>query len=312
MVVRSFVAGSVLCILATGAFADELPAACKVPVTVPAVFETATEQVLDQPERTEIRTQPAQYIAEAAEFEVKPPEIHYEIVPAVYETVTEQVLIKPERTETVVIPAEYESFTEQILVRPAYITWELKAEFVGKQLDEQTDLSLDRMSYFDPVEIPAEYQSVTRTRIVTPERSETRIIPALFQTLVKQVLVQPAEIKEIQVPAEYETVVVQKQAQPASEEFVSIPATYRTIEKQVTIRDATVEWRAAPCADQLSAESIKRLQSALEAEGFPIEIDGVMGRSSLIALRDFQRQSGLAEGQITFESLDALGVQLTQ
>ena len=312
MTMRSMLVIGAISFVALEMRAEENARICKAPVVVPATFEIVTEQILDQPERTEIQTVPAKYESVERQFQVQAPTIQYKIVPAIYETVTEQVQIKPERTETVVIPAEYESYTEQILVQPAHTVWRLRPQYLGEALGLDERSSIDLKDYFEAVDVPAEYQSVTRTRIVTPERSETRIIPAQYQTLVKRVVVEPSRIEEVHKPAEYEIVQVEELVAPAREEFVSVPATYRTIEKKVAASEAVLSWRDAPCEDQLSVGDIRRIQEALATAGFQLEIDGVLGPTTLNSLSEYQRKNGLAEGRVTFESLNMLGVQLTQ
>ena len=159
-----------------------------------------------------------------------------------------------------------------------------------------------------PIDVPAEYKTVTRTRVVTPEQSETRIVPAEYRTLVKQVLVEPARVEPIEVPAEYETIRVERLVSPAREEIIVIPATYRTVEKRVVTGGGTAEWRDVLCDAALTPRVMKDLQRSLTEAGFAVEEDGVFGPATRTALEGFQREQGLGVGQLTFETLQALGV----
>ena len=273
--------------------------ACRGRVLIPETFETVTEQVLDQPERTEIRTFPARYETVTQHVETRKATLEYRIIPAVYESVTEQVLIRPERTETLIIPAEYETYTEQVLIRQAYTRVELQDGMLPDQAEAGEVVS---------VEVPAEYKSVTRTRIVTPEQSETRLLPAEYRTVVKQVLVEPARVETVDVPAEYESIEVEQLVEPAREEVVLIPATYRTIETRVITGGGEVEWQDVICPQNLSREKIRQIQTALSQAGYVVSSDGVLGAETRQALTAFQRQAGLAMGQVTQETLAALGL----
>ena len=282
------------------AWSDDAPQGCRAPVLIPETFETVTEQVLDQEERTEIRYSPAEYETVQEKVRVREAATEYRIVPAVYESVTEQVLVRPERTETHIIPAEYETYTEQVLVRQAYTTWKLKDEVVGRSVVADGSAEGSAGEVLTPVDVPA--------RVVTPEQSETRIVAAEYRTLVKQVLVEPARIEPIEVPAEYETIQVERLVSPAREEIVLIPATYRTVEKRVVTGGGTAEWRDMPCEGAFTPKTIKDVQSALTEAGFAVEEDGVFGPATRTALEGFQRERGLGVGQLTYETLQVLGI----
>ena len=290
------------------AWSDDAPQRCRAPVLIPETFETVTEQVLDQAERTEIRYSPAEYETVQEKVQVREAAIEYRIVPAVYEAVTEQVLVRPERTETHIIPAEYETYTEQVLVRQAYTTWKLKDEVVGRSVAADASVEGSAGEVLTPVDVPAKYKTVTRTRMVTAEQSETLIVPAEYRTLVKQVLGEPARVEPIEVPAEYETVSVERLVSPAREEIVVIPATYRTVEKRVITGGGTAEWRDVLCETAITPKTMKDVQRALTAAGFAVEADGVFGTATRRALEGFQREQGLGVGQLAFETLQALGV----
>jgi Putative peptidoglycan binding domain len=298
---------TVLGLLTIGrAWPDDAPERCRAPVLIPETFETFTEQVLDQDERTEIRYFPAEYETVQEKVQVREAATEYRIVAAVYEAVTEQVLVRPERTETHIIPAEYETYTEQVLVRQAYTTWKLRDEVVGRSVAEHGAAE----NMLTPLDVPAEYKTVTRTRVITPEQSETRIVPAEYRTLVKQVLVVPARVEPIEVPAEDETIYVERLLSPAREEIVVIPATYRTVEKRIVTGGGTAEWRDVLCDAALTRKAIKGVQNALNEAGFAVEEDGMFGPATRTALEGFQRERGLGVGQLTYETLQALGVTI--
>lgn len=309
MQIKLMIAAAAGLLILGPALAEDATGTCYAPVLIPETFETVTEQVLHEPERTEIRIYPAEYRTVPQLIEVKQAATEYRIVPAVYEAVTEQVLVRPERTETVVIPAEYETYTEHVLVRQAYSVLDLKEDVAGRGIAGEDDASKPPGNeVLASVEVPAEYKTITRTRIVKPEQSETHIIPAEYQTLVKQVLVEPARVEPVTIPAEYETLMIEQLVRPAREEIVSLPATYRTVEKQIVTGEGRAEWKTVLCDEDMSPGTITALQKALSQIGHAVEIDGKFGPATMSALEGYQREQGLGVGQLSLETLEALGI----
>ncbi len=287
--------------------------ACFARVLIPETTEVVTEQVVDKPEASEITVIPAQYETVTEQVLVKEETKEYQVIPAVYETVTEQVIETPERTETIVIPAEYETYTEQVMIRPAYTTWKPGAGLYGRS-DSVTTLNADGTSAVATgellcrVEVPAQYETVTRTRLVAPERTETKVIPATYKTVTKQVVAQPPQVVETIVPAVYDTVTVQKLVSPAREEVTVIPATYKTVEKRVVTGGGGLEWREVLCDTNATSSKIAEVQQALTAAGFAVPADGSFGPQTLRAMEAYQRSKGLPVGYLTVDTVKSLGV----
>ena len=91
--------------------------------TMPAKYETVTEQVLIKEASSRLEVVPATYETVTEQVEVKPASYRSETIPAEYETVTEQVLAKDASTRIERIPAQYETVTETIQVSPASTKW---------------------------------------------------------------------------------------------------------------------------------------------------------------------------------------------
>ncbi|KCZ94316.1 peptidoglycan-binding domain-containing protein [Hyphomonas johnsonii] len=290
---------------------DADPGSCYARVLIPETTEVVTEQVLDTPERTELTLIPATFETVTEQVLVKEQAISYSVEPAVFETVTDQIVEMPEHTESVVIPAEYDTYTEQVLVRPSYSTWKPGAGLFGRNAAAGTAETASVVATGDllcRVEIPAQYDTVTRTRLVRPEKTETRIIPATYRTITKQVVVTPARVVETLIPAEYETVTVQKMVTPAQEQTVVIPATYRTIEKRVVTGGGGLEWREVLCDTNAPPAKIAQVQAALTAKGYEVPADGNFGPATLTAMENYQRANGLPVGYLTISTVESLGV----
>ena len=202
-----------------------------------------------------------------------------ETVPPVYTTVNERVMVKEasERIET--IPAVYETVTERVLVKPAYTTWK-KGEGAITKVDNSTG------EIMCLVEVPAEYKTVT-----------------------KRVLKTPASTRKVTVPAEYQTVRVRKLVEPAKERTIDIPAEYDMVVKREKISDSRLEWRSILCETNADRDVIASLQRALKRRGYdPGRVDGVLGRETMDAVATYQRNKGMASGQLTMETLKSLNV----
>ena len=287
---------------------------CFARVLIPETTEVLTEQVVDRAEATEIKVIPASYETVTEQVLVKEETTEFKVIPAQYETVTEQVIVTPERTETIVIPAEYETYTEQVLVRPAYTTWKPGNGLYGRGA-AGTGAGTGPDGYAQStgellcrVEVPAQYDTVTRTRIATPERTETKIIPATYETVTRQVVAQPPQVVEEVIPAVYETRTVQKLVTPAQEETIVIPATYKTIEKRVVTGGGGLEWREVLCDTNASSAKIAEVQRALAAKGYDVPADGAFGPATVSAMEQYQRANGLPVGYLTVGTVESLGV----
>ena len=287
---------------------DAEPGSCYARVLIPETYEIQTEQVLDQPEHTEARVIPATYETVVERILVKEQAMTYQVVPPVYQVETEQLLVVPEQTETVIIPAEYETFTEQVLVRPAYVTWKPGTGLYGRAQGGGDNVTLATGEVLCRVEVPAQYDTVTRTRLKSPERVETRVIPARYRTIERQVLQQPARVVEEILPAEYEEVEVQRLVVPEQQETIVVPATYKTIEKRTVTGGGTVEWREVLCDSNATPGKIAEVQRALASKGYAVQADGVFGPGTLKAMEDWQEKNGLPVGYLTISTVESLGV----
>lgn len=299
---------------AFGQAADLPPSAnageCFARVFVPEATQITTEQIIDREASYEINVVPAVYETVTEQRLLKEASVDYQIVPAVYETVTETVEIEPAREEKIVVPAQYESYTEQILVREAYTTWKQGSGLYGRDAEEVQvgTQSVATGELLCRVEVPAEYKSVTRTRLVSPERTDIQVIPAVMETVTKQVVAQPSSVMEIEIPAEYETLTTQILVSEAREDRIEIPATYKTVEKRVVVDAGGLEWRQVLCDTNATEAKIREIQAALTAAGYAAPADGTFGPATLNAMEAYQRANGLPIGYLTVSTVEALNV----
>lgn len=292
---------------------DALPGQCFARVLIPELTEVVTEDVVDQPERTEIKIIPASYETVTETVVVKEQTTQYKVIPATYKTVTEQVLVEPERTESMVVPASFETYTEQVMVRPGYTTWKPGAGLYGRGAaglgaGAAADGAAATGELLCKVEVPPEYKTVTRTRVVSPETTDTRVIPAKYETVSKQVVDMAPQVVEEVIPAVTKTVQVRRLVSPAREEVITIPATYKTIEKRVVTGGGGLEWREVLCDSNTTSTKIAEVQRALTDKGYSVPADGSFGPATLRAMEGFQRANGLPVGYLTVGTVRALGL----
>lgn len=272
------------------------PGQCQALVITPPEFKPTVEKVLIQEEYETIEIIPARYEWVEEKVEVKPASERLEIVPAKFKTVEEQFVTEPEMTQMEVVPPEFQEVGEEVIVRPAHMTGQKSQGIQGEVM---------RM-----VEKPAEVKKVARNVVKTPASVREVVIPAKYRTLEKQVLDTPAEVKKIEVPAEYTTVRVKKMVEPAREVRNKVPAEYTEVEVMSKVQDAQMRWERVLCAAEVDGDMNKKIQTALIRHGYDIgKVDGKLGSASMRALEDFQRRNNLAVGNVTLETIDALGIK---
>lgn len=280
------------------------PGECYARVYIPAVEKQVARQVLVKEATEELRVIEAQYETVVEKVEVAKEAEKLELVPAVFKTETTTIQVEPEKEVEEVIPAEYEEVVERVKIREAYRTWK-KGEGPIQRYDEATG------EIMCLVEIPAEYNEVTKRIIKNPPRTITKVIPAVMKTMEVKVMVEPPKTRTVAIPAKFEEVEVRKLVTPAKVDRIEIPARYETVYETVKASAGRMEWRPILCSTNVSEDIISRLQIALRDKGFNVGvIDGVLGAGTMNAVKRYQRENGLAEGQITIETLESLNVAI--
>jgi hypothetical protein len=224
---------------------------------------------------------PAKYEPKTEQVLAKQATERVEVVPAQYQWVEEKVLVREASQKLEEVPAQYEWVEEKVLVKEAHTVWKK-----GRGPIEKVDNATGEIMCL--VEVPAEYKTVR-----------------------KRMQVKPATTREVVIPAEYETIKVRKLVAPAQEKRVSIPAEYQTVTSWVKVSEGHMEWRQVLCETNLTRETISRIQQALLNAGHdPGPIDGIIGRRTRAAILSYQKEKGLAAGNLTYETLKSLGIKL--
>ena len=275
--------------------------ATKEVVQIPAEYETVEEKVLVEEAKTVWKkgTNPAQKLSGAtgeimclvkvpAKYRVikkqvlkSPARTEVKEIPAVIETVAVQKLVTEPTLKQTIIPAKYTTIEKKILESKEEFMWanaETTPEDAWKETGEQVCL----------VEKPAETKEITKTVIDTPASVKEEVIPATFETMkVKKLL---TEAKEVKTP---------------------IDAEYKMLEKRKKVTDSHVAWERILCQTNMTKDVIKKIQTALNEKSYNTgKPDGLMGRGTRNAIERFQKDNGLATGGITYETLNALNIEL--
>jgi hypothetical protein len=316
MLRHRFAAGTVLAaFVAAPAFAQDStvydtglplrarPGECYARVYTPPQFKTVSESVLKKAESERIEIIPERYEWDEQTVMVKPAsERVVEVVPAQYRWEEEQVLVKPASEKIEQVPATYKTTTERQLVKPATQIWK-KGHGLVEKVDNQSG---DIMCL---VEVPAEYKDITHQEVETPASTRSVPIAAEYQTVRRQVLVKEAEVRKEEVAAQYQTVKVRKLAEASRENRIAIPAEYQTVTHQDKVADGHMEWRGVLCETNATPDTVRSLQQALKSAGFyDGPLDGHIGNGTADGVRRYQASQGIAQGGITLETLERLGV----
>lgn len=277
-------------------------AASKRLIEVPAVFKTVEDKVLIEPAKSVWKkgTGPIMRIDNATG------EIMCRVdIPAVFETYKRKAIAAPALTTTVVVPAEFES---------------VKIETVSNDAREVR------------TPVPAQFDTVTKTERVAA--SSIKWIAgsadktglhgehtgevvcfteeaAKFATVDQKVIKAPGVFTSTTVPAVFENISVRKLVSDATVRKTAVPAIKKDYIKRVKVSDARLEWRPVLCETNTTEDTVSVIQQALAEAGFnPGSIDGVLGRGTLDAIEEYQKSKNLAQGGITYDTLEALGVEL--
>ena len=145
--------------------------------------------------------------------------------------------------------------------------------------------------------------------IDTPARTEEVKIPAVYKTISTKVIDTPARTEEVKIPAVCKIVKTREIETPAKEIRTEIPAEYVMEPTKVITSEPYLRWQSILCETNTTKDIISNLQNALQAKGYNItSIDGIYGPETKAAVRAYQRDEKLNEGELTIETLKSLGL----
>lgn len=238
------------------------------------------------------------------EIVVREEGITYRVEPPVYKRVVEKVLVRPEVRRSVVVPAVFEEREVEVEIEAARTIMErCSASTVRRTAEAPVQMLCAR-------EIPAKTQTVKRKILVQPETTREVVEPAVYKDVTRWVIETPARAVPVEIPPRTASLKVQEITRPEQIEEQQLPAEVKRLLATTYEGEPSVVFRRAVCDQELSPALVRDLQTALKQAGFdPGTTDGKFGRQTFRALLDYQRQHGLAQGALTHESLERLGVQ---
>lgn len=322
--------------------ANAKPGECYARLLSPPQMEAVTDHVLVTPEHTEKRVVPAVIQDVEKDVIVRPERVERRVIPAVTETRTETVVVREATVREEIVPAVYETRVVHELVEPAHQEWVKSA---GEALDAPMVTPVDHApvryrddGYLtwpgkgrDPVpttpeardylrdgnppavwclkDIPAVYRDIQKRVLVQPESTRRVEIPAVTREVTRQVVVEPEHVEEHTIPAVVEKRRVKEVVTPEHTETYTVPAVYKDVEKTRATQPADAVWRRVLCRRNASPALITHIQQALQAKGYnPGAVDGHLGAQTVQAMQKFQADNNLPQGQISLESVKALGI----
>ena len=283
--------------------------------SVPAEYETVTDQFLVKAESKRMIAVPAEYETVAEQYVAKEAATRIERVAANYETATERIEVTPASTNWVKKKADRNCLSADPNDCLVWCLVEVPATYrtVTKQVREgcpegYTDNGDDCTR---AIEIPAEYASRNKRMIKTPASTREEVIPAEYKTMTKRVVKTAAAGREEIDHAEYKTATPRKLKAAAATRTIEVPAEYTTVTRKRLVKaGGFTEWREILCSDKVTAYTVRQIQNALKDRGYePGPSDNILGVRTKAALTKFQKDNGLPVGKLDFETLRALGVQ---
>jgi len=278
---------------------------CYGQVTKAAVKKTETKKLKVSDERKTIaKIIPAKYKTMTEEVVVKEASESFKTIPATYKTVTEEVVVKPASKKVVKVPAKFEEKKVRVMVKPAHTAW--KKGTSGGITKVASDGGVMCL-----VEVPAEYKVMTKSEQVSPETTKEEVIAAVTKKITRKVVDQPARVEKVAIPAVTKKIEKRVLVTPEEVIYKTTPAEYKTVKQEVVVSAGKTEWKKILCQINATPSNVKALQAALNKAGFDVgSVDGVLGYNTYKAVDAFQRKQGLSRGEITYDTLSALGLSM--
>ena len=136
-------------------------------------------------------------------------------------------------------------------------------------------------------------------------------IPEQQIAYMREVVKTAGRFEHADLPAVVEQIAVTELVADAASVKVSVPAITDRVSKRTRLTEARYEWRPVLCETNVTNDVVSRLQSELAKEGYsPGGIDGMLGKGTLSAIKQYQKDRDLAQGGITIETIEALGVRM--
>lgn len=287
------------------------PGECYGRVVTAPVYGKVSKEIVEREAWTETVQGPPTTQKITRRVLVRPARVERVQTAPTYKTVVSWTT-KPGPRRTVTEPARYRTVTEKVLVEEARTEWRLTSAPLayGETRIGVTQTMLQATGeVYCRVLIPARYEHVERRVKIAAARTYTVEGKPVRIKHVERVKVSEGGWAEKTIPAVYRTEVVRTVQRPGKVRVVTHPAVVRTVEKPALIRPAGEGWALVVCGGLIHPAFMARVQEALIASGYDAGVpNGAGDGRTYAALRQYQRDRGLAQGQLTVESARSLGV----
>jgi len=220
------------------------PGKCYVRCTTPDVYVNESVQIEVKPAYKKLKTIPAQYETVTENVMVKAPGKKLTVIPEKWGTETIAYVKKQAASTLRINKATFTSDSETIEIKPAYAQWEL-----GAPAPDCASSNPDDCRYWCYKGYPAEFTTVPVTRLATDASADRSGIDEKPATYTKKIVIEPARVTEVEIPAEYANItktVLVKDAEVIEE---IIPAEYKTVTKEVLkTKGGLTTWREVECS----------------------------------------------------------------
>jgi len=225
----------------------------------------------------------------------------YRVEPPVFKKVTEKILVREEVRRTVVEPATFETREEKIEIESAHDA------LVPCRVPGQSSAGASQGQALCVKAVAARYKTLTRKILLKPETTREEIEPAIYREVSKWIVETPARTVAIDLPEKTRPFNVQAIEASERVDETQKPPTIVNINSVRYEGAPAPTWRQVPCAEDLTPELIKQLQTALNNAGFQVgAVDGKLGNNTLRAIHAYQNAHGLASGALTLETIHHL------
>ncbi len=288
----------------------------------PATYKTVTKKIITDSTITKLIPSAAKYKKVKAKVEIEPARTEWrktvcgdrgcnqsEVIclteiPTTYKKITKRIVLEPAVKKTVSVKPKFKTVKVQELLTPA-IQKKIPVPAKYQTIISKKQISNSKHYWTDASgeNLPTRYHSEC-DKICLVET------PAKYKRVAKQVVVTPASSKIVKTPPQYKIVKIKKIEKEASFKKVVIPAEYITVRTERERTKGFAKWMPMICENMMTPKLIKKIQKALEAQGFYHGIvDGQKSLELKKAVRDYQRANGLTvTNKISIETMKALNI----
>ncbi len=276
---------------------------CYIRVKQDAKYKTVEESVLVREATIRFEIKPAEFKDVEKKVLVRPESVRYEVIPAKFKKKRVTVTKVPEHQELSASESKFADEQDKIEIKPERVEWKPGKGILDSALKTAKEiLCLVRQ--------PAEFQSYTRKVVDEKAKLKTKDLDASLQQVETEVLVSKAQVKEIKLPAVYKTIRVRELVKPASKKRIDVPAEFTKVKRESLIHPETLVWQRVLCNTNVTPDLIRRIQKALKSKGIdPKTKEAKWNQATQAAVRAYQKKHQLAEGGLTYEFLEHIGVK---